>query len=254
MVCGALALAGWWRLLRATPLGLGGRAPLVEWHAGDAIFGGALALFFLFNILADDGKPIVLTPELIRDSSIGYAVITGLVATLVFGRGLSPQKAFGLWPSQPLRVVALAVACIVLTLPIVILAEELTSLLGHSASDGDDMVRYLRGQLSLADSANAIVLAVIIAPITEEVVFRGYLYGVIKKYGGQVAAMATTALLFAAVHQNIPAIPALFLLAVGFTLAYELTGSLWAPILMHMLYNLVQVIVLMCFPEWASKI
>jgi membrane protease YdiL (CAAX protease family) len=248
-----IGLAGWWWLLRRTPRFLGGHAPAGEWHAGDAVFATALALYFIVGIFADDGKSAPITKENIQGGILGYVMISALFSMLVFVRGQTPQQAFGLVPARPLRVIGLGILCIVLTYPLVQLAEQVVAQLGHSASDGDEMVQFLRGKLSASDITWMIVLAVIVAPITEELVFRGYLYGVIKKYGGQVAAMFTSALLFAAVHHNLPAMPALAILAIGLTLAYEITGSLWAPIAMHMLFNLAPVVVLLWFPEWISK-
>ncbi|MDD5201393.1 MAG: CPBP family intramembrane metalloprotease, partial [Terrimicrobiaceae bacterium] len=121
-------------------------------------------------------------------------------------------------------------------------------------SDSDGMVQYLGGPLGPMDKASAVALAVIAAPLTEEFVFRGYLYGVLKKHFGPLAAMLASALLFAAVHQNLPAIPALAALAIGLTLAYELTGSLWAPVVMHALFNSISVVVILFFPQWIPNV
>ncbi len=245
-----VGLAGWWWLLRRTPRFLGQQAPAGAWHAGDAVFGVVLALFFIFGIFADDGNSVAITPDVIQGGIFFYLMVIFLFCALVFARGQTPQIAFGLAPARPWRVIGLGALCIVLTYPLVQLAEEIVSKFGFSASDGDEMVQFLRGKISASDTAWAVLLAVIIAPLTEELVFRGYLYGVIKKYGGQVAAMFTSALLFAAVHHNLPAMPALALLGIGLTLAYEITGSLWAPVVMHMLFNLAPVVIILRFPEW----
>ncbi len=246
-------LAGWWWLLRRTPRFPGGQAPAGEWHVGDAIFAAALALYFIFGIFADDGKRIAITQEDIRGGILAYLIIFALFSALVFARGQTPQRAFGLAPAQPWRALALGFVGIVLTYPLVQLTEQIVSHFGYSASDGDEMVQFLRGRLSASDTAWTVVLAVVVAPLTEELVFRGYLYGVTKKYGGRVAAMFTSALLFAAVHHNLPAMPALVILAIGFTLAYEITGSLWTPIVMHMLFNLAPLVIILWFPEWIPK-
>jgi membrane protease YdiL (CAAX protease family) len=39
------------------------------------------------------------------------------------------------------------------------------------------------------------------------------------------------------VHYNINALIPLFFLAIVLTIAYELTGSIWAPIIIHALVN-----------------
>ena len=79
--------------------------------------------------------------------------------------------------------------------------------------------------------------AVVVAPVTEEVIFRGYLYPVAKRFAGRWAAVAFSSLLFAMVHQNAMALLPLAFLAVLLSLSYELTGSIWAPIGIHMFFN-----------------
>jgi len=81
------------------------------------------------------------------------------------------------------------------------------------------------------------VAAVIVAPITEEVVFRGYLYAAAKRFCGPVGAILFSSLVFAAAHGNVVALAPLFLLAVLLCLIYEFTGSIWASIAVHFCFN-----------------
>jgi membrane protease YdiL (CAAX protease family) len=82
------------------------------------------------------------------------------------------------------------------------------------------------------------LLGVVVAPAAEETIFRGYLYGVLKRYTGGLAAAVLSAALFAAMHLSLSSLPALFILALCFTLAYEATGSLLVNIFMHAFFNL----------------
>ena len=81
------------------------------------------------------------------------------------------------------------------------------------------------------------VAAVIVAPVAEEVVFRGYLYPAAKYFCGPVGAILFSSLVFAAAHGNVVAMAPLFLLAVLLCLIYEFTGSIWANISVHFLFN-----------------
>lgn len=87
------------------------------------------------------------------------------------------------------------------------------------------------------------VSVVVIAPVVEEIVFRGYIYKVIKRYSGRVFAMLVSAVLFAVVHNTIPGFLPLAFLAVLLTISYEMKGSLWAPISIHALFNACTLIV-----------
>lgn len=81
------------------------------------------------------------------------------------------------------------------------------------------------------------VVAVILAPLMEEIIFRGFLYGVVKRFTDRWFAMFFTALFFAAVHQHVGSLFPLFLLAMGLAIAYEVTGCLFVPIFMHAIFN-----------------
>jgi membrane protease YdiL (CAAX protease family) len=83
-----------------------------------------------------------------------------------------------------------------------------------------------------------LLLAVVVAPVAEETIFRGYIYGVLKRYFGGIGAGLFSAALFAGLHLNVAALPALFVLALCLTLAYEATGSLLVNIFMHGFFNL----------------
>ena len=80
-------------------------------------------------------------------------------------------------------------------------------------------------------------LAVFLAPVAEEVIFRGILYPAIKQAGYPRTALWATSLLFGAIHQNLVA----FVPLAGFSLLliylYEKTGSLWASITAHSILN-----------------
>ena len=81
------------------------------------------------------------------------------------------------------------------------------------------------------------VAAVLVAPLAEEVVFRGYLYPAAKRFCGPYGAMIFSSLVFAAAHGNVVALVPLFVLAMLLCVIYELTGSIWANISVHLLFN-----------------
>jgi membrane protease YdiL (CAAX protease family) len=93
---------------------------------------------------------------------------------------------------------------------------------------------------------------VIVAPVAEEIIFRGYFYGVIRRFGGRIPAILTSSLLFAAIHVHLPSMLGLGLLAVILCLLYERTGSLWATMTMHAAFNATTIAALIFFPELAG--
>jgi membrane protease YdiL (CAAX protease family) len=103
-------------------------------------------------------------------------------------------------------------------------------------------------QKDIAESFGAvpvqILLIVFAAPISEEVCFRGMLFGGLRERLPRLAAALISALIFGGLHAltGISAVPPL--IAFGFILAllYEKTGSIVPGILLHMLNNSVALI------------
>ncbi len=79
----------------------------------------------------------------------------------------------------------------------------------------------------------------IVAPIAEEVVFRGYLYKAFRDQFKPIYAVGLNAALFSLLHFELRAVLWLFILGVALAYVYEKTGNLVAPITLHMLNNTV---------------
>ena len=91
------------------------------------------------------------------------------------------------------------------------------------------------------------VVACVGAPLAEEVVFRGYIYAAVKRFTNIPFAVIFSGLLFGAVHGNLLALLPLTVLGIVLALAYEYTGSLWAPIAIHFCFNAATVAVQFIF-------
>ena len=91
--------------------------------------------------------------------------------------------------------------------------------------------------LEMAQFLPMLVQSVIIAPVCEELFFRGYLFGVMEREGEETAIMATSAI-FTAVHGFSAAIPAHLLLGILLSRLMLRTGSVLAPMLVHASFNL----------------
>lgn len=246
-----LGLGLWAWLLR----GGHGRVAAVEWRAGDSVCAALLGAYFLLVIVSGGRGEEPLTLEAIHAGILFYAVVSTALLMFLSSRGISPRDAFGLRFTPGLtRALGVGVLAIAATYPIVLASEQVARFFDRSVSDGDGLVQFLTGPLTPGARATVALLAVVVAPFTEELVFRGFLYGVLRRSFGSISAMTATALLFAAIHLNLPAMPAYFLLAVGLTLAYERTGSLWTPILMHALFNATSLVIVLYFPQWIPNV
>jgi membrane protease YdiL (CAAX protease family) len=77
----------------------------------------------------------------------------------------------------------------------------------------------------------------LIGPVAEEVFFRGVLYGFFRRWGVLVA-LILSGVAFVLAHPVLPGLPVTQVVgAVIFAMAYEVAGSLMAPITIHVLGN-----------------
>ena len=88
-----------------------------------------------------------------------------------------------------------------------------------------------------ANFALLFVLLVIVTPLAEEIVFRGFLYQLLRKRLPVGAAAGASALGFASVHGIAPLLPWLFFMGVVYALVVERTKSLWSSIILHSMSN-----------------
>ena len=98
------------------------------------------------------------------------------------------------------------------------------------------------------------LVAIVIAPVAEEILFRGILYTTIKQRGHQVAAIWVTSTLFALIHFYPVGFLSLIFLAVMLVVLYERTKNLLASILLHALFNAVNFVLIVTQPKWAEKL
>ncbi len=89
-----------------------------------------------------------------------------------------------------------------------------------------------------------VVMAVVVAPIAEEILFRGILYPAIKQIGYPRLAVIGTALLFALFHVNLLTFASLTAVALALIALYEFTDNLLAPITAHAVFNASNLIML----------
>lgn len=93
------------------------------------------------------------------------------------------------------------------------------------------------GGLSSFQHVYLAFVALIGAPVVEEILFRGIMYPTIKRAGYPGIALWITAIVFALTHANGAAFISLVFFAVIQSMLYERTGNLLAPILAHGLFN-----------------
>lgn len=87
------------------------------------------------------------------------------------------------------------------------------------------------------DRLFAILGVVIIAPIVEEIIMRGWLYGKLRRKWAAPVATILVSLIFAVLHGQWNVGVSVFALSLVLCTLREITGTIWSGILLHMLSN-----------------
>lgn len=91
---------------------------------------------------------------------------------------------------------------------------------------------------TLLEDKGILLDILVIAPIVEEIIFRGYLYRLLKSKIPIAFSMIISSTLFAIIHFNTLSYTLLFVLSIFLTYIYERNGSIVCPIIIHSLFNL----------------
>ncbi|HOI10097.1 MAG TPA: type II CAAX endopeptidase family protein [Myxococcota bacterium] len=124
--------------------------------------------------------------------------------------------------------------------PAVMAAAAFSSMLGAGGEPFDNPIALLL--VSDPDSSSLALLGIavaLMAPALEEPLFRGYLFGRLRRHMTPYGAAALSGLVFALAHFSLENLLPLW--AIGFALGvlYDRTRDLAAPIVAHALWNLV---------------
>ena len=93
-------------------------------------------------------------------------------------------------------------------------------------------------QMSMSPMFLAIaLLAVVLAPLSEELFFRAFLFRSLKGYVSTNMAALISSFLFASMHFNWHSFLPLFVLGFWLCRIYQKTGNLWVPIILHAFFN-----------------
>lgn len=199
--------------------------------------------FFMEPVTGGEGADggIQLTLEGIITSTVFMLLVSAIVIFYLSGvRGLNPAEMFGLRQMTVKHAVLTAVPALIIT--VMAMSAVMGALMAWNGgelpdSSSQDSVAAFENNGSPAFRIMLGFMAVITAPLTEELIFRGFLYGVVKRHTDRWFAAVFTALIFAVVHVHVGTAPQLFLLGLGLAIAYEHSGCLLVPMFMHAMFN-----------------
>ena len=176
--------------------------------------------------------------------SVPTVCAAALAALITRLRGNGPRIDFGLTMTR--RDVAVGVACgiagLVITIPasvlyVAIVGADATSAVGEALGG-------VRAGPALAGLV--FVIVVFVAPLCEEIVYRGLLWGAVERLGAnRWWTLGVTTLVFALAHLEFSRTPLLLVVAIPIGIARVITGRLPAGVIAHQINNLLPGLVLM---------
>lgn len=143
------------------------------------------------------------------------------------------------WPKNTNPVTVTLLSVLVATL-LYGLAFGVTTLYGDRKTDLDILI-----QSSIYTRIATAFVALVSAPLVEELIYRGLLYRALEKAAGMGIAIALVSLLFAGVHvfqyrNNIAVITVITVLSITLTVVRALTGSVLPAFIIHLVFNGIQ--------------
>ena len=175
-------------------------------------------------------------------SNIIFIIVGAIIFALAsFSRGRKPKHVFGLRKRSKKYIIIITMAGMFVAYIAVFIGSIISNfLLSTGEPKKEDLQEIVQTLMTNDDISLKIAIAlsaIIFAPLIEEVIFRGYLYPVIKRFSHPIFSCVITSLLFAVIHSNLEGLIPLFLLAIVLTIFYEISKSIWVPILMHACFN-----------------
>ena len=218
------------------------KLPDIPWDASDAGWGLAAGL-----ILAVIVTPLLVVP-FDPDLSSSGALLTAqalLGGSLLFvAIGMASQwkvaqlgEAFGRLGLRRFRLSALGIALLTLFVYYIAVALFAAFVLQPEQEDiGGDLGI---GDENLAIAIIAVLLIVVLAPLSEELFFRGFVFAGLRKRWSLWPAALLAGGIFGLIHAptGITTVVPLSALGIALCWLYDRTGSLWACIFAHFLNN-----------------
>ncbi len=184
-----------------------------------------------------------------QDSALALAVGGLPVAALVVVRRVRARRPSVGLPVAVLRGLEGFCVATVFVVPAGLVTLLILKAMGHEPA-AQELVSMVLTTRDESVPWTLLVFGVLIAPFTEEAIFRGLLYPAIRDAGpagraGAWRAAILVSALFAIVHRSATAALGLFCLALVLTWIYERTNSLLAIVVAHSTNNLLSLVPLL---------
>lgn len=208
-----------------------------------------LACFFMYFSISG---LLIIGGNLIL-SLIVPGIIAFIIPMILLSRrfSLSFRKEYRVGMPDLLTTALVLVVAASSILPI----DAISSSLERRYPPDADYINFLlsikpKGFLALAGTALG---TVIVTPLGEELLFRGFIQRIFQRNMKGFLAVALASIVFGLCHFSLPLLPGVITLGAVFGYIFYRTGNLLYPVIAHALYNLASLIRLHMTPESAIE-
>jgi uncharacterized protein len=172
---------------------------------------------------------------LVLNTAVLDAVLVAVVYFRVVRPGVITWRDMGLPPDALPTVGRVALLATVGLFLVAIVVEQALQLLGihQTQLDGFQWLAAVPPWLF----ALVVIAAAVVAPIAEEIYFRGYVFRAYYEQKGPLPAYVFSAALFALVHLNLPAFVPIFAIGLFLAYIYRRTNSILPGMVAHAVNN-----------------
>lgn len=234
----------------ALPITFWGLVLLVLAAVGLVFVGGGLILVAGALLSGSDGGLLDSAWKLAGSWQFVLAVTAWqFVAMMLAIRYVGMRRAGLDWRGMGLRPVGPrwwlgGIALALLAIPLASLTTRLTQVLLDLPLDMPQLEALAPEGFQPLAAVGMTLLGALAIPLAEELLFRGFLHGWLRRHLAFWPAALTGSALFGLVHGQIAIIPGTFLIGMVLVWARERSGSLTAPWIIHAAFNGVQLIIL----------
>lgn len=171
------------------------------------------------------------------------AIPIAVIQWIIVHRRRLPWSVLGLRTASP-HWYAGAVVITFMVLPLVAYVNYLSQTLSGGPVRNPQIDILGPVALSPGGFVGLLIMAGIVAPFVEEIVFRGLLYGWLRARFGVNSGIALSSAGFALAHGIPILMPALFVHGAILAMVYQRSGSLWPSVIVHGLFNAVMIVAL----------
>lgn len=224
-----------------------GKVPTYQVQNTDLLGAFLLTLPYCLNLLLPYAEKPSITDTSNTSLTVSFLILLGAagIVLAIYNRRGVLSDALGLLPKNPAQIISwsvlgyIAIFLSAIMLDWLGLSDWLTTRLGERQNQ-----EIVNEVLNASDTTRITILVIgacIIAPIAEEIIFRGYLYPTMKHFTGPYLAALVTGIIFGSIHGEVWAVITLSLFGILLAALYEWSGSIYTCMVTHCIFNTVNI-------------